>query len=162
MALAWLIPVSKWYHEIASDISKLPDFFAFYEAQIEEAKFETSVKGKTIERHEAELPGIVEQRFSQLQEIEAVLELMNIRYREKRSLTFRKYLEAYQKSLTSRDAEKYVDGDPDVVSVAMLVNEIALLRNKYLALHKGLEQKAWMMGHITRLKCAGLDDASVD
>lgn len=150
-----------WCRTISSDISKLPEFVAFFENEYESAKLEVPIKGKSIEKHQAELPGIVEQRYKQLQEIESVLELLNIKYREERANAFKKFLESYAKSLTSRDADKYCDGDRQVVEMAMLVNEVALIRNSFLALHKGLEQKGWMLGHITKLKCAGLDDATV-
>lgn len=154
--------MSVQYNKVISDITKLPEVIGYFEQEIENAKVETSIKGRSLERLQAELPGIVEHRFMQLQEIEAILEYMNIKTRETRSTVFKKFLEAYQKSLSSRDAERYADGDSDYVNMAILTNEVALLRNKYLALHKGLEQKAWMMGHITKLKCAGLDDAKVE
>lgn len=154
--------MSKWYRKISQDLALIPEFITHYEEEYEKAKFEVGIKGKSIERNQAELPGIVEERYNQLQEIEAVLELLNIRYREKRSAVFKKFLESYAKSLSSRDAEKYVDGDREVVDMAYLVNEVALMRNKFLSIHKGLEQKGWMLGHITKLKCAGLDDATVN
>lgn len=143
-------------------MSNLPDCVEYYEKELVEAKKEIAIKGKSIEKSQAELPGVVEHRFSQLQEIEAILEFVNIKYREIRSNTFKKYLEKYAKDLTSRDADKYCDGDREVVDMAIIVNQVALLRNKYLAMHKGLDQKSYMLGHITRLKVAGLDDASVN
>ena len=39
------------------------------------------------------MPGIVEQRFNQLQEIEAILQYMNIELRRLRPKHFKKYLE---------------------------------------------------------------------
>ncbi len=79
-----------------------------------------------------------------------------------RTTKFKKFLESYNKTLSSRDAEKYVDGEVDVVDMTLLVNEFALLRNKFLGIIKGLDQKGWMLGHITKLRCAGLDDAQVE
>jgi hypothetical protein len=96
-----------------------------------------------------------------LQEIEAVLEYLNIRLKQERSAEFKKYLEAYQKTLSSRDAEKYVDGVAGIVDSTLLVNEVALLRNKFLGISKGFEAKNFMTGHIIKLRVAGLDDASM-
>ena len=36
-----------------------------------------------------------------------------------------------------------------------------LLRNKYLGILKGLEAKQWQLGHITRLRTAGMEDVSL-
>lgn len=151
-----------WLNQIQKDLSNIPAFVDFYEQELEQAKKESSLHGKmTLEKHSAELPGVVALRFTQLQEIEAVLEYMNIVYRKKRSEVFKKFLESYNRALSSRDAEKYVDGDADVVAYALLINEVALIRNKYLAIHKGLETKQWQIGHIIKLRCAGLEDASL-
>jgi len=115
-----------------------------------------------VEKHISALPGITEHRFNQLQEVEAVLNLLNIKLRKIRRTHFQKYLEKYARALTSRDAEKYVDGEDEVIDFEYLINEIALLRNKYLGIMKGLDAKQWQMGHIVRLRTAGMEDITVD
>lgn len=153
--------MSKWYYRVERDLSEVPAFIDHFEQELDQARMELTLKGKSLEKHAAELPGLVEQRFAQLQEIEAVLEYLNIRLKKDRSIEFKKFLESYNKSLSSRDAEKYVDGVQNIVDLTLLVNEVALLRNKFLGISKGFEAKNWMLGHITKLRCAGLDDASV-
>lgn len=153
--------MSAWYYKVTADLSKVTSFIDFYEKELENARLELSLKGKSLEKHAAELPGLVEQRFAQLQEIEAVLEFLNIQLKKERSAEFKKFLEAYNKMLSSRDAEKYVDGVQSIVDLTLLTNEVALLRNKFLGISKGFEAKNFMTGHIIRLRCSGLDDASV-
>lgn len=153
--------MSNWYYRVTKDLSEVPAFIDYYEAELETARTELSLKGKSLERHAGELPGLVEQRFAQLQEIEAILEYLNIQLRKQRSAEFKKFLEAYNKALSSRDAEKYVDGVQAIVDTTMLVNEVALLRNKFLGISKGFEAKNFMTGHIIKLRVAGLDDASL-
>ena len=153
--------MSHWYYKVTKDLSVIPDFIDFFESELETARLELSLKGKSLERHAAELPGIVETRFSQLQEVEAVLEYLNVQLRKERSLEFKRFIEAYNKALTSRDAEKYVDGVQSIVDSTLLVNEVALLRNKFLSISKALETKNFMTGHIIKLRAAGLDDASI-
>ena len=86
---------------------------------------------------------------------------MNIELRRLRSLHFKKYLENYQRALSSRDVEKYVDGESDVVDYEKIINEFALLRNKWLGITKGLDQKQWQMTNIVKLRVAGMEDASI-
>lgn len=150
-----------WYYKVTGNTSLIPDFINYYEGELVQARLELSLKGKSLEKHAAELPGLVEQRFAQLQEIEAVLEYFNIQLRKERSVEFKKFLEAYNKALSSRDAEKYIDGVASIIDSTLLVNEIALLRNKFLAISKGYEAKNFMTGHIIKLRVAGLDDASI-
>lgn len=149
-----------WYNRIVQDLGNLPDFISYYEAQLQEAKSDVRVAG-LVERNLSGLPGVTEHRFNQLQEIEAVLEYLNIQLRKIRRKHFQKYLETYARALTSRDAEKYVDGEDEVVDFETIINEVALLRNRWLGIMKGLESKNFMLGHITRLRTAGMEDVAV-
>lgn len=149
-----------WYTEVSRDISKIPDAVLFFEQELEEARQEVRLYGN-LEKAAASMPGIVEHRFSQLQEIEAILEYLNIELRRLKSSFFRKYLENYARALSSRDVEKYVDGESDVVDMEKIINEFALLRNKWLGITKGLDQKQWQITNITKLRVAGMEDAKL-
>jgi hypothetical protein len=149
-----------WYSKVTASLSAIPDFIAHYESELEEAKKDCRLGG-LIERSIKDLPGITEHRFNQLQEIEAVLNYLNIQLRKIRRKHFQKYLENYARALTARDAEKYVDGEDEVIDFETIVNEVALLRNRWLGVMKGLDSKQWMSGHIVRLRTAGMEDVSL-
>lgn len=148
-----------WYSRVVSSLGAIPDFISHYEQELDSAKNECRISG-LVERNIKELPGQTEHRFNQLQEIEAVLNYLNIQLRKIRRKHFQKYLETYARALTSRDAEKYVDGEDEVIDMETIVNEVALLRNKYLGVMKGMESKNFMLGHLVRLKSAGMEDYS--
>ena len=133
-----------WYTKISLDLSAIPDFLSHYQGELLSAKSDVKIAGN-VEKNISSLPGVTEHRFNQLQEIEAILNFLHIQLRKIRSKHFKKYLEAYQRALTSRDAEKYV----------------ALLRNRWLGILKGLESKNFMLGHIVRLRTAGMEDVVV-
>jgi hypothetical protein len=149
-----------WYSKIAKDISYIPDAVDHYNLELIDAKLECNIKGN-VERAAANMPGIVEHRFGQLQEIEAILEYLNIELRRLKSQHFRKYLESYQRALSSRDCEKFVEGEPDVIDFEKIINEFALLRNKWLGVTKGLDQKQWQLTNIVKLRVAGMEDATL-
>jgi hypothetical protein len=149
-----------WYSKVSKDISNIPSAVAYFEAELQAAKNDARITGN-IEKAAASMPGIVEERFAQLQEIEAILEYLNIELRRLRSQLFRKYLETYQRALTSRDVEKYVDGEADVVDMEKIINEFALLRNKWLGITKSLDIKQWQLSNIIKLRVAGMEDATL-
>ena len=128
-----------WYSKVSRDIGEIPNAIDFFENELISAKIECKLSGN-VEKAAANLPGIVEHRFNQLQEIEAILEYLNIELRRLRSSFFKKYLENYQRALSSRDVEKYVDGESDVVDYEKIINEFALIRNKWLGILKSLDQ----------------------
>lgn len=153
--------MSTWYNRVVKDLGEIVECIDYYENELDEAKYECHIKG-SLERASSALPGITEHRFNQLQEIEAILEHLNIELRRERSKTFRKYLETYNRQLSSRDAEKYVDGEESVITLSQLVNQFSLLRNKYLGIMKGLDTKQWQIGHITKLRTAGMEDVTIN
>lgn len=149
-----------WYSKVSKDIAHLPDCIDYFYTQLEEAKAEVKIYGN-VEKASAALPGIVEHRFNQLQEIEAILEYLNIESRRLRSKVFKKYLENYQRALSSRDVEKYVDGEADVVDMDKIINEFALLRNQWLGIIKAVDIKQWQLSNIIKLRTAGMEDITL-
>jgi len=149
-----------YYNKIVADLGELPNFIAYYEGELATAKSDIKIRGK-VEKELSNLPGETEHRFNQLQEIEAVLEFLNIQLRKIRQRHYKKYLEAYNRALTSRDAEKYAEAEDEVIDMETIINEVALLRNKWLGVMKGIESKNFMLGHVVRLRTAGMEDISV-
>ena len=149
-----------WFSEVTKDLARLPDALDHFENEYWVAADEVKIRGN-LEKAAASMPGVVEQRFNQLQEIEAILNHLNIQLRKIKSKHFKKYLENYQRALSSRDVEKYVDGEADVVDYEKIINEFALMRNKWLGVLKALDQKQWQITNVVKLRVAGMEDASL-
>ena len=107
-----------WYNEVSRNLDKIPDCVAYFDKEFLEARKQCKIFGN-LERASASLPGIVEERFSQLQQLEAILEYLNI------------------------------------------INDFALIRNQWLGITKGLDQKQWQITNIVKLRVAGMEDADI-
>jgi hypothetical protein len=149
-----------WFSRIKNDISLIPDLVDHYQSELDQAQQETRIQG-SLEKNAQDLPGVMSHRFQQLQDLEAVLKWLNTRSDKNRSDHYRRYLERYNRELSDRAIEKYIDGEADIVSMNDLINEVALIRNRYLAVIKGLEAKGYMMGHIVKLRVCGLNDSQL-
>lgn len=149
-----------WLEILEQDDTQIDRFCAEYLAQAEQAKSELGIDGH-VEKLARQMPAITDKRFSQLQEVEAVLEHYNIKIKAARSHHYRQYLEHYNRTLGSRDVEKYIDGEADVVELMMIINRVALVRNKFASVTKALEVKHFQITNIVKLKSAGLDDTDI-
>ena len=155
---------SQWYNKVtadSNDLSPLAEAIEYFDLQHEQARKELNVTG-SLTKQAAELPGLTAYRYSQLQELEAILQYLNLKFSKVRSSVFKRYLEVYNRTLTSRDADRYCDADSEVHELAVLINQVALVRNKFLGIFKGLETKNWQISNITKLKVAGFDDSQVE
>lgn len=155
--------MSNWFNDITSaeDYSgPLLNCILFFELELEQARKELNVSG-SLEKASASLPGIVELRYRQLQEIEAILEFLTLKFKQVKTKAFRHYLESYNRQLSSKEAEKFADADEEVLNFAHLINRFALLRNQFLAIHKALEVKTYQISNITKLRAAGLEDVTI-
>ncbi len=154
--------MNKWYRILVlnEDIDKINDAIDDYENELLEARKDCQIKG-SLEQAASRLPGLFEYRFSQLQEVEAILEYLNIELRRMRSIHYRNYLESYNRTLNYRDIEKYIDGEDDIVAWTKIVNAFALIRNQYISVTKSLDQKNWQISNIVKLRAAGLEDVKI-
>jgi len=48
-----------WYNSVVDDLGKIVDSIEYYENELQEAKYECSIKG-SLEKSSAALPGITE------------------------------------------------------------------------------------------------------
>lgn len=151
-----------WNKRVADDLGELPPFLDHYEEEYKQAKKDLTLKGK-IEITSSTLPAILEHRFAQLQDIEAVLEHLNIRLRKLRSGVFKNWFENVKsaRALSAKECERYVDNDDNVVALEEIINKVAFVRNLYLGLLKGLDNKSYQLNNISKLRAAGLDDAAL-
>ena len=149
-----------WFKRVQDSLAVIPECITYFDTELQQARYDCTLKGN-VEKLSREIPQIVEHRFNQLQEIEAILENLNIQLRQIRSKKYRQFLEHYQRALTSRDAEKYIDGEEEVVTMQQLINEFALIRNKFQGVIKALDAKQFQINNVIKLRVAGLDDVTL-
>lgn len=152
--------MSRWFSKISADRQNqqlIVDAIEFFDNELDEARKEVNETGR-IESVSARLPGIVEYRYAQWQEVEAILELLNIDLRKIRGARYKHYLESNNRVLSSRDAEKYADADQAVLDISELINFVSFIRNKYIGILKALESKSFTINGIIKIKAAGMEE----
>lgn len=149
------------YKDVKKDLSLLPKFIEEYETRYLSHKEKVKLEGKLI-GESVKLSGIMEEFWAELQEIEAVLEYLHVQLKIIRSKFFAHYMgKGSNRILTGRDAEKYIDGEADVALYSELINDTALIRNKYLGLTKALEIKSFRIKDVSLLYSQGLDQIEI-
>lgn len=145
-----------WFGEIKKDENKLPQALDYFMKKYEEFLPKLAIGG-SLSREEAELPYLNSICQEDWATLDAIMEHYNIKLRAARSKYYKKYLETYARQLSSNDVKNYVEGEQEIVAFQAIINEINLVKNKFVGLSKGLESKNWQLSNITKIKSLGLD-----
>ncbi len=151
----WLEEVQANYDTAGLD-PLMVEFKDYFNSEYLIAKEEVKISDY-VSKEARRMPAITEERYYQFQIIQGVLEYLEIKYNQLRSKEFRRFIERYNRDITSRDAEKFIDSEDSVIDQAIKINEVKNLRNKFVSITKGLETKHFQISNITRLAAEGLD-----
>jgi len=152
--------MKEWYFDIIqeSDEDKLFNLFEeaimYYKDILEKSQNDCQLTDDT-EYHAKSLPGFMNYYFSILQDIEAIVNFIDLKYKKVKGDRLRYYMEKYDRTLKSTDAEKYAETDEEVIRWLELKNLFLYYRNRYMGIIKALDVKNYQLSNIVKLKVAG-------
>lgn len=158
----------KWYRKVFSsgtdqdrDLSTVLDACDAYEEIYEQSRKELSVNGR-IEAISARIPGLSDQWFAQLQDLEAILQYMEQRERKALIYKVQQIENTYARKLSDKQMREYAEVSDEVQAIRMVLHQVGYVRNLFIGLGKGLEYLHFQIGNVSKLRCAGLEDAVID
>lgn len=149
-----------WFQKVVADIGATSDAIVYYTTEYEAARKDIPFVGR-IEGLCQKLPGIFSYRWAQLQEIESIIEHLQLLEEKERTSKTRWYMEHYNRQINERTARDYASTDDEVLAIIQIRHQVALVRNKFIALTKGYETMHYQLSNIVKLHCAGLEDATL-
>ena len=96
-----------------------------------------------------------------LQECKAIQDSIETQRDVIKSLHWRRLNETNKKTLTTRDIEAYIQGEPSWVSAHELVLQAAETRKKLEAIVEALKQLGWTLTNIVKLRVHQLEDSVI-
>lgn len=149
--------MSNYYQAIKNNEGSLPEVLKFFEEEYKVGQQEIKTTGKNLTECCAKIASFYEYRMSQLQELEAILKHFEMKISKEKSELYKKYLENYNRVLTSTDIKNYIEGQPTVVALQTIINEITLVRNKFISLTTGFATMNYQLSNLSRLYASGID-----
>jgi hypothetical protein len=135
------------------------DLLDRYEKSVQNAEPIFKLEGRRIEEIARTLPHYQSSYDQQYQELKSLEEWL-INLKEKRvAKLWKKYNEGYSKALSTKDIQAYIAGEKDIVDLNQIIIEVSLLKNKLFSIVDALKQLGWMLGNITKLRIAEMEDA---
>ncbi len=140
-------------------LEQLIELLPRYEQKILDAEPVFKLEGRRLEEIIRSLPHYQANYDQSLQEIKAVDAWLETIKEKVTAKLWRKYLEGYSRTLSTRDIQAYIAGEKEIVELNQISIEVTLLKNKFEAIVEALKQMGWMMGHVTKLRVSEMQDA---
>lgn len=140
-------------------LSEIIPFLPKYEAKIEAARPIFKLEGRKLEEVMRTLPHYQSSYDQSYQELKSLEDWINIIKDKKTGKLWKKYNEGYSKALSTRDIQAYIASEKDIVELNQIALEITLLKSNMQSIVESLKQIGWMVGNITKLRVAEMQDA---
>lgn len=151
-----------WFRKISadpSDFSPVADALEYFQQEYEEGREELKLRGRKITDVAANLPGLIEYRYAQYQEVETILTYFE-KLEEKAIIEKTQwYMANYPREIRENIARKYAEVHDDVMPITKIKFEIVMVRNNFLALFKAIEAAHYQVRNVVLLRTSGFDDA---
>jgi len=144
------------------DESKLADIIPVlekYQEKVKAAEPIFKIEGRRLEEVARTLPHYQGSYDQSLQDIKAVEEWLTVLKDKKVGKLWKKYTEGYSRQLTAKDIQAYIGSDQEIVEINQIQIEVVLIKNHLASIVEAIKQLGWMIGHMTKLRVAELQDA---
>jgi len=141
--------------------TKLPEIIANYETELLEAEKNLIIKGKTLEKANVENPTwqlYYDQRRIELYTLVKYIEGLVASVRGK---LFRSYTETYQRDISDRAKDQYINNEPAYLSMQEIYLEVKDIHDRYQAVCDAYKSRGYALNNITKIRVASLEDAII-
>ena len=130
-----------------------------FEQRIQAAEPIFELDGRKLEEVIRQVPKHQSSYDKTLQEAKAIEEWLLVLKEKRVGKHWKKYNEGYSRALTTRDIQAYIGAEKDIVELNQILVEIVLIKNNLIAIVEAIKNMGWMVGHITKLRVAELEQA---
>jgi hypothetical protein len=139
---------------------QLLNFFDKWEKEIANAAPIFNIEGERIEKLARDLPHHQVFYAQRAQEARALVKWLEIMKAQKEARHIKNYNNS-PRALAAREQAAYIQGEKDVVELNQLIVNTALLQQQFEEIVEAVKQMGWMIGNITKLRVAEMQDAVI-
>jgi len=139
---------------------QLPPIFENYEKHIKKAEPLFDLEGMRLEVIARILPQHQTFYAHRAQEMKQVMKWLE-NYKAKLEARFTRNYSQGQRALGVREAATFINGEKEIVELNQLIIEANLLQQQLDDIVEGFKQMGWMVGNITKLRVAELQEVTL-
>ena len=139
---------------------QLPDIFDRYQREITKAEPLFSIEGERLELLARNLPQHQGHYAMKMQEMKQLVKWLE-NYKAKLEAIHLKNYNRGQRALSATDQRIFLGGEQNVIELNQLIIEATLMCNQLDSIVEAFKQMGWMIGNITKLRVAELQDVII-
>jgi len=147
--------------QLGKDYKNLPDILAGYEKGLEEVEPHLKIKGKNLEAANAEQAGWHLYYESRRADLHALVKFFEAKTNAARGKLFKKYTETYNRTLSDRQKDKYIDNDELYLNQLEIYLEIKEVYENYEAVCDAFRSRGYALNNITKIRVASLESVII-
>lgn len=139
---------------------ELPTFFTRWETEVHNAESIFKIEGERLELIARNIPHHQVFYAQRAMEARALVKWLEVH----KARTESRYVKNYNNSpraLGAREQAQYLQGEKEVVELNQLIVQTALYQQQFDEIVEAIKQMGWMVGNITKLRVAELQDAVI-
>ena len=139
---------------------QLPEIFTRTEREISKAEPLFKIEGERLEVLARNLP-MHQAHFDLLaQEMKQLMKWLENYKAKQEAIHFKNYSRG-QRALSATDQRILLAGEKEIIETNQLIIEASLLYGKLDSIVEAFKQMGWMLGHVTKLRVASLEDVMI-
>lgn len=140
--------------------AQLPTYFEAWERDVNEAEPIFKIEGERLETIARTIPHHQATYAQKAMEARAVVKWLEIH----RGRAESKYVKNYNnapRALGVKEQSQYLQGEREIVDLNQLIVQAALYQQQFDEIVEAIKQMGWMVGNITKLRVAELQDVII-
>lgn len=147
--------------ELGEKYENLSRIIEEYDTALSDLATELKIEGKKLEFANRENP-VLQNYYDQRRiELYTLTKYMESRVAKTRANLYKSYIETYNRDLSDRAIEKYIDGEKAYLDVFELYLEVEELYKKYQGVVDAFTSRGYALNNITKIRVASLEDVVV-
>jgi len=147
--------------DIGLNFENIPSILEEYEHALKDVEEHLNLKGKKLEHANRENPAYHVYYDQRRIELHTIVKYMELRVSKTRGKLFRSFTEAYQRDLSDRAKDKYIDSEEAYLTIYEIYLEVKELYDKYQAVCDAFTTRGYALNNITKIRVASMEDATI-
>lgn len=147
--------------DLREQFKNLPTILTTYDDALKDAEVELSIKGKSLEHANRENPSLYSFYDQRRVELKILVDYMEAQVQRTRGRLFRSFTDNFNRELSDRAKDKYVDGEQAYLDIYEIYLEVKEMHGQYESIVEAFKLRGYALNNMTKIRVASMENVIV-